>query len=133
MNLLKSRIGFALALVSGMLVCGTAAATPITMDFDGLTPGTSVHKYYDGGCSTAGLRHPHSVDCNGSDYGVVWKGAQVGTLPPGANVPSASNYVGLFLFKATMNVAAGFDTGLSFHYFTRIVPGWVKIYSGRNG
>lgn len=141
MNLLKSRIGFALALVSGMLVCGIATATPITMDFDGLTAGNLlspvyVDSYYDGGCTT---KHSFlgntNVDCGGPNDGIVWKGAQVKSA---LDEPSAPNWSGPGLFSdgtMTMNVAGGFGTGLTFYYstFAKFLSGTVTIFDGLNG
>lgn len=133
MNLLKKRFKGALVLVAGLLASGVASAAPITMNFDGLTPGTAVHNYYDGGCSTFfGL----TPNCDGPNYGVAWKGA-VTDFSEGA--PSPSRYMSLLpgdsLFRgsATMNVAAGFDGGLSFYYFNVVGPGSVSVYSGLNG
>lgn len=136
MKTLKSRVGCALALGLGLLVCGAAGATPVTMHFDGLTPGTNVHNYYGGGCSThAGFFGTYNVDCAGPDYGVKWKGAYVRSL---GDEPSAPNYAGAGLFSSgdmVMNVAAGFDTGLNFYYTTvaDVFSGTVKVYSGKNG
>ena len=130
MNLLGKTAAGLLLLVAGTL-SGVATATPITMDFDGLTPGTSVNRYYDGGC-TKGIFFP--VDCHGSDYGVVWKGATVGGS---GGAHSGSGFTGLALDdNATMNVAAGFDGGLSFYYYNtsnRWFTGAVSVYSGKNG
>lgn len=138
MNLLKGRIGFALALAAGMLVCNVAAATPITMNFDGLSAGTSVDGYYDGGCSSlliVDIDTGIPVDCNGPDDGVAWNNAHIRTL---GGSPSAPNYIGPGLFSdgtTVMDVAAGFDTGLTFYYttFSNFLSGTVTIYDGLDG
>ncbi len=137
MNLFKRRIGFAFTLVAGMLLCGVASATPVTMNFDNLTPGTAVHTYYDGGCSVRHrfFRPPSKVDCNGPGYGVVWKNAHVRGL---FEAPSEPNYAGPDLISdgvMTMNVAGGFDTGLYFDYttFFKGFRGSIAVYSGQNG
>ncbi len=125
MNKCKHGIGPAFVLVAGMLLCGVAGATPVTMDFDGLTPGTSVHTYYDGGCSVLAIV---PWDCDGQDYGVVWENAYTGWLPGtfGYAMP------GLFpLGEMTMNVAGGFGTGLSFDYGG--ITGSVSVFSGLDG
>lgn len=130
MNVFKKRIGTALVLVAG-LAGGVASAAPITMNFDGLTPGASVHKYYNGGCSTL---IGFNMNCGGPDYGVVWKGATVGDS---ASAPSPSGFAGLLLNdQATMNIAVGFDGGLSFDYYNLsnfLFSGSVSVYSGLNG
>lgn len=132
MNVFKKRIGIAWVMVAGLLAGGVASAAPIAMDFDGLTPGTSVHNYYNGGCSRTlfGTR----ANCSGPDYGVVWKGATVGSS---AGAPSPSGFAGLLLNdQATMNIAVGFDGGLSFDYYNLsnfLFSGSVSVYSGLNG
>ena len=122
MNLFRKRIGMGLVLLAGMLVGGIATATPITMDFDGLTPLTSVDNYYNGGCTTWAF----GQSCDGPAYGAVWKGARVG-----------DDFAGLLLSgKATMNVAAGFNEGLSFRYYNvtnRFVDASVSVFSGLDG
>ena len=133
MNLFRKRIGMGLVLLAGMLVGGIATATPVTMDFDGLTPLTSVDNYYNGGC-TSGLFLGAGKKCNGTDYGVVWAGANVGMI---ANAPSPAGFAGfLFQDSATMNVVNGFDRGLSFYFYNvsnKVFTGSVGIYSGKNG
>lgn len=133
MNSIKKRIATALVLVTGILVGGAASATPVTMDFDGLTPGVSVDNYYDGGCSKLlGM----DVDCGGPDYGVVWNGADVRDLD--ANQPSDPNFIvptgpgGFLTAAATLDIADGFDTGLSF-YYTTVFGGHIEVYSGLDG
>lgn len=131
MNLFKKNFGIALVLVAGLLAGGVASAAPNTMNFDGLSPGTSVHKYYDGGCSRL---FGFKANCHGQDYGVVWKNAIIGYS---ASAPSASGFAGLLLSdNATMNVRAGFDGGLSFSYYNDsnlLFQGGVSVYSGLNG
>ena len=131
MNLFKKGMGTALVLVAGLLAGGVATATPITMDFDGLTPATSVHTYYDGGCTAISI---FSVDCGGPDYGVVWKDATVGTSP---DAPAPAAFAAPFLTgQATMNVVAGFEGGLSLSYYNLsnlVIVGGVSVYSGLDG
>jgi hypothetical protein len=123
MNLFRKRIGMGLVLLAGMLVGGVATATPVTMDFDGLTPFTSVDNYYNGGCTEfLGL----DADCGGLGYGVVWKGATVG-----------NGFAGLlFNGNSTMNVVAGVNGGLSLRYYNLtnlIVDANVSVFSGLDG
>ena len=131
MNLLGIKIGSVVMLVSGLLANGVASATPITMNFDGLTSGASVHAFYNGGCSR---KFGSRADCHGPVDGVVWKGL---TIRHSAGAPSPFGYAG-FLARdsATMNVAAGFDGGLSFAYYNNsdaVFYGGVSVYSGLNG
>lgn len=134
MNLLKKKIGTTLVLVAGLLAGGAASASPITMNFDGLTLGASVNRHYDGGC--ARLRGV-KVNCHGPHDGVVWKKASIGNR---ADAPSGSGFAGLALGpKATMNVAAGFDTGMTFYYYAGLgnlsygFDTGISAYSGLNG
>lgn len=134
MNSMRLRVATGLVLITGLLVGGIASASAITMNFDGLTRGTSVHNYYDGGCSIGGLI-PHNIDCGGPDYGVVWKGASVRDLS--VHQPSNPNFIvptdaNLLVATATMNVAGGFDTGLSFYYAASSLGG-VAVYTGLDG
>lgn len=138
MNLLKSRIGFALALVAGMLVCGVATATPITMNFDGLSAGTSVDGYYNGGCSHwlfLDVDTGVPADCHGPNDGVVWDNAHTRAA---LDAPSPPNWAGPGVFSngvITMNVASGFDTGLYFYYttFLKVFTGNIAVYSDVDG
>lgn len=136
MKLIKQQIGIACALVTGVLIGGIACAAPVTMNFDGMGTNEQVANFYNGGCSTF-LGSP--ATCGGPSDGVVWSGAQTsnvtssasGTLSP----PSPPNYIILTnnnggILSATMNVAAGFGTGLAFYYFGSPM---VAVYSGLNG
>lgn len=136
MKLIKKQLGIACTLVTGVLLCGIACAAPVTMNFDGMGTNEQVANYYNGGCSTF---FGSPATCGGPNYGVMWSGAQTsdvtssssGTLSP----PSSPNYIiltnpdGLFQ-SATMNVAAGFGTGLAFYYYGSPM---VAVYSGPNG
>ncbi|HEX5488775.1 MAG TPA: PEP-CTERM sorting domain-containing protein [Rhodanobacteraceae bacterium] len=125
MSKLSKRLGIAAVWVVGMLFASIAGATAITMDFDGLAPLSSVDHHYDGGCAKFG--GALNVDCGGPDYGVVWKGAWTG-------LPESPGFMTPFLGPATMNVAAGFDTSVSFHFYSiAIIPMSVSVYSGLDG
>lgn len=122
MNSMKQRVAIALVLVVGILFGGIASATPITMDFDGLTRLASVDNYYDGGSTKFLGLYPK--DGPGPDYGVTWQGATV-----------ATDFAGLFLTTdAIMNVNGGFTSGLSFHFYALAPLGnSVSVYSGLDG
>ncbi len=148
------QLGLAVALVSAMAVAGTVSATTVTMDFDGLTGtyglGTSgewATNYYNGGCGSS--FSGGSVSCGGPDYGVTWSANAVAFAQPGlagsysgvANAPSGSNVLGITKnmvrqpIGMVMNVAAGFDTSLSFWYTTTAQDAgtFVAIYDGVDG
>lgn len=112
--------------------CATASAAPITLTFEGVGDQASVLNFYNGGTDGAG----HS----GTNYGISFSSASLGIIDSDAggtgnigNEPSASTV--LFFLSgsaATMNVAAGFDTGFSF-YYTSARAGFVRVYDGLNG
>lgn len=127
---------FGMMTVAALAILFTAgvAATPVTMDFDGLNPdGEYVADYYNGGCGNSFLGS--DMTCGGPDYGVVWEGATValGGVSAG-NPPSRPNVIRQIGFAPMiMNVADGFDGGFSFYYSAPILGGWVGIYSGLGG
>jgi hypothetical protein len=87
-------------------------------EYGGAKPGRDARPRCTGGA--------RDRDCGGPDYGVVWKGATVG-----------DDFAGLALTdSATMNIATGFDGGLSFDYYNLsnfLFAGSVNVYSGTNG
>lgn len=132
MNLVSKLLGVATVLFAGTSAGGVANATTLTMDFDGLSQGASVQTYYDGGCTRL-LGHPQ--DCGGPDDGAVWSGARVANAAvnqpssPGVMHPTNIDFLSTF---ATLDVADGFGTDLSFYYASEL-PGVVAVYSGLDG
>lgn len=132
MNPVCKLLGVASALLAGVCAGGVARATTLTMDFDGLSQGASVHTYYDGGCTRL---LGHDQDCGGPAYGAVWSGARVANLAvpqpssPGVMHPTNIDFLST---SATLDVADGFGTGLSFYYASAL-PGAVAVYSGLDG
>ena len=108
-----------------------ASAAPITMTFEGVGDYASVNEFYNGGADSRG-----NVGLN---YGVSFSSTSLGTIDVDAggsgniaNEPSGDT--ALFFLSgaaATMNVAAGFDTGFSFYYSSG-ASGFVNVYSGLN-
>lgn len=153
MNATAKQAGLAVVLVSAMAVAGMASATTVTMDFDGLMgannwtgSGEWAADYYNGGCG--GSYNGGSVTCNGPDYGVVWSGNAVVFPQPSlparyagvANAPSGPNVLGITnnIYREPkgilMNVAAGFDTSLSFWYTSPFHDDtFVTFYDGVDG
>ncbi|MYN02646.1 PEP-CTERM sorting domain-containing protein [Pseudoduganella sp. DS3] len=121
---------FAALIAAG--ACATASAAPITLTFEGVGDRASVLEFYNGGSDSAG----HA----GSNYGISFSRASLGIIDADAggtgnigNEPSPSTV--LFFLSgsaATMNVAAGFDTGFSF-YYTSARAGFIRVYEGLNG
>lgn len=130
MSTRKRQLGITATLGLGMLLAGTASATPVTMNFDGMGVPEYVDNFYNGGCSTiAGLL---PATCGGPNYGVVWSGAiTANRLAP--TPPSAPNFMAYANdVSATMNVAAGFnDSRFSFDYYGGGPT--LAVFSGLNG
>jgi hypothetical protein len=130
---MKRSILFA-ALASTALIATPAAATVVTLDFEGVGDEVAVNNFYNGGTDGAG----HS----GTNYGINFSSTSLGIIDSDAggtgnfaNEPSP-NTVLFFLSggAATMNVAAGFDTGFSFFYAGNATDaGTVNVWSGLNG
>ncbi len=148
MNARAKQAALAVALVSAMAFAGVTSATTVTMDFDGLNgSGEWAANYYDGGCGSS--YSGGSVTCGGPDYGVDWSANAVAFAQPSlvarylgvANAPSGDNVLGIDknIFRQppgmVMNVAAGFDTSLSFWYTTAALQSdiFVTVYDGVDG
>lgn len=123
------------AIVAAALAFGVAPAAlaaPVVLDFEGATGGAALNGFYDGGSDGGGA--------SGVNYGISFSPTSLALVDADAggggnfgNEPSSSTI--LFFLSggaATMNVAAGFDTGFSFFY-TSAAPGFVNVYDGLNG
>lgn len=114
------------------LAAGSPATAAITLTFEGVGDQASINDFYNGGTDSAGN--------SGTNYGINFTSASLGLIDSDAggsgnfaNEPSA-NTIAFFLSgtAATMNVAAGFDTGFSF-YYSAFQNAFVTVYSGLNG
>lgn len=127
---MKSK-SLAMLAVLGMLG-GPAAASVITLDFEGVTPNAQILAFYNGGQDSAGATGPK--------FGPVFSGqAAVLTAIPGnnlANPPSGSQVMyfdgGTGAASAILNFASGFGDGFSFYYSSLIVAN-VTVYDGLDG
>lgn len=123
------------ATLFGILAAGcfaTASAAPIVLNFEGVGNSAAVNNFYNGGTDSSGR--------SGTNYGIQFSSRSLGLIDQDAggggnfaNEPSA-NTVLFFLSGgvATMNVAAGFDTGFSFFYSSS-EAGFVNVYDDLNG
>lgn len=121
-----------LAATFALAAAPQALAAPVVLTFEGATDGVALNDFYNGGTDGAGA--------SGANYGVNFSPASLALVDGDAggsgnfgNEPSPST---ILFFQsggaATMNVAAGFDTGFSF-YYTSSEPGFVNVYAGLNG
>lgn len=122
-----------LAVASMVAALGTYSASAITvLDFEGLQDQEEVLDYYDGGFGSLGSGP-------GPSYGVVMSqnslsliDADAGGSGNFANEPTPDTI--LFFLSggaATMNYAAGFDTGFSFFYAS-LDTAFVNVWDGLN-
>lgn len=112
-------------------ISAVPASAQVTLTFEGVGDEASVNDFYNGGTDSAG----HS----GTNYGINFSSNSLGLIDSSAggsgntgNDPSG--VTNLFFLEggaATMNVAAGFDTGFSFYYAAN-VAGSITVYDGLN-
>jgi len=127
---MKSQI-FPIAIAASVLLAAPACANVVTLTFEGVGNLASVNDFYNGGTDSAG----HS----GPNYGINFSSNSLGLIDSSAggsgntgNDPSGvTNLVFRDGSAATMNVAAGFDTGFSFYYAANFSAS-VVVYSGLN-
>lgn len=135
LDFLMKKFVIAASMAALTLAATTAAhATTVVLDFEGIGNAASVNDFYNGGTD--------SVGNSGVNYGINFSSQSLGLIDSDAggtgnfaNEPSASTIV-FFLAggAATMNVAAGFDTGFSFFYSAfPSANAFVNVYSGLNG
>jgi hypothetical protein len=123
---------FALASFAALAMASSASASVITLTFEGVGNLASVDDFYNGGTDSLGN--------SGTNYGISFSNTSLGIVDSDAggsgniaNEPSASTV--LFFLSggaATMNVAAGFQTGFSFFYSSNGAA-FVRVYDGLNG
>jgi hypothetical protein len=122
----------AIALSTAAIGLATPAEASIVLTFEGVGSLAAVNDFYNGGTDSAGN--------SGPNYGINFSGNSIGNIDSDAggvgnfaNEPSPNTDL-IFLSggAATMNVAAGFDTGFSFFYSGN-QPGFVDVYDGLNG
>lgn len=128
---MKSFVCLLMIALGMMAMPSRTFAAPITLTFEGAGNYAGVNNFYNGGTDTDG----HS----GVNYGIVFSSTSLAVIDSDAggagnigNEPSASTV--LFFLSggaATMNVAAGFDTGFSFFYSSS-TAGFVNVYDGLN-
>jgi len=131
-NLRKLQILAAL----GALLCfvPTMAGATFVLDFEGLGDQEAVNQFYNGGFGGGGSGPGPNFGVDFTSNSLALIDSDAGGSGNFANEPSASTI--LFWLDgpaATMNVAAGFDTGFSFYYTSINNDGFVNVYDGLNG
>lgn len=120
----------ALLMTSGIIMAPFAHAVT-TLTFEGIGDYAAVNDFYNGGTDSSG----HT----GINYGISFSPTTLGSIDADAggsgniaNEPSGDTVI-FFLSgaAATMNIAAGFDTGFSFFYASG-AAGFVNVYSELN-
>ena len=124
------KLTIASALAAGLLSAGSASATIINLDFNGVTSTASVNDFYNGGTDSAGA--------SGTNYGVSFTGSVL-ALANDANFtyftggPSNSAiYVNPNDVAGVMNFASGFSGALDLSY-SSLGSTTINIWSGLNG
>jgi len=126
-------LGAASAAVTLACAPQAAAGSVIVLDFEGVGNQVSVGEFYNGGTDGAGN--------SGTNYGISFSPTSLGIIDADAggggnfaNEPSPSTV--LFFLSggaATMNYAAGFETGFSFFYSSSAsLGGTINVYEGLN-
>ncbi len=117
------------AVIAGaVLSAHTAAASVVTLTFEGIGNNNQIGNYYDGGAG-GNL----GVSFGADSLSLV--STQEGGSGSFTNAPSGDT-VAYFLTGAgdVMNVAHGFNTGFGFYYADQVgFTGSIQVYSGLNG
>jgi hypothetical protein len=122
----------ALLAASASAAFAAPALATTVLTFEGVGNLASVNNFYNGGTDSLGN--------SGTNYGINFSTTSLGLVDSDAggsgntaNEPSGETTL-VFLSggAATMNVAAGFDTGFSFFYSSNSANGFVTVYDGLN-
>lgn len=121
-----------ISILALLLACAIpAAATVVTLTFEGLQNYEPIASFYAGGTGGSGSGP-------GPNYGIYFSGNSLAIIDGDAG--GSGNFGGepspdtIAFFTsggaATMNVPAGFDTGFSFYYSTPYTTGFVNVWDG---
>jgi hypothetical protein len=123
---------FKFAAAALLVAAGSASAGVVVLDFEGLQEQEAVNGFYNGGTGSLGS--------SGINYGIEFSPTSLALID--ADAGGSGNFGGepspstiLFFLSggaATMNVAAGFDTGFAFYYSAVSQPGFINVWSGLN-
>ncbi len=110
------------------------ASAIVVLNFEGLGDLETVEEFYNGGTGGGGSGPGTDYGISFSDNALALIDADAGGSGNFGGEPSPSTV--LFFLDgpaATMNVAAGFDTGFSFFYSSVLFTGFVDVYDGLDG
>lgn len=109
------------------------AGGAIVLDFEGIGDLERVNEFYNGGTGGSGSGPGVNFGISFSTNSLALVDADAGGSGNTGGEPSPET---VFFFltgdAATMNVPAGFDTGLSFFYSAVNTPGVVRVFDGLN-
>ena len=129
---MKTTFKLAAPLAAAVFAMSSVYAAPVVLTFEGATDLASVNDFYNGGTDSLGASGPN-FGINFSTTSLALVDFDAGGNGNFANEPSPST---ILFFQAggaaTMNVAAGFNTGFSFFY-TSTADGFVNVFDGLNG
>jgi PEP-CTERM motif len=133
---IKHIIGGAVALVLAVVITATPALAATVLTFEGLGNLEPVVGFYNGQQANGGIGSGPgpNLGITFSQNALAIIDADAGGTGNFGGEPSPST--GLFFLSgqaATMNVAAGFDTGFSFFYSSINVPGSIDVWDGLDG
>lgn len=131
--MLKKKLLFALGLVGSLAALNSPATAATVLTFEGLQNLEPANNYYNGGTGGFGS--------SGTNYGISFSSNSIALIDSDAggggntaNEPSPETTLAFLSgAAATMNVAAGFNTGFSFYYAATFYSGSVNVYSGLDG
>lgn len=134
MKISKGLAGGVLSLALTMAgIVSPAFAVPIVLTFEGLQNAENVNEFYNGGTGSLGSGPGTNLGIQFSNA-VAFIDSDAGGTGNFGGEPSPSTAITfLSTNAATMNVAAGFDTGFSFYYSAILAPGVVRVWSGLDG
>ena len=125
----RSVFGIFLLCILSALCVPSAHADPVVLTFAGLDDLQAIGNYYNGG---AGTNYGVSFSSDVFALKSVFQGGSGGFSPDPTNTPAMFMMGNGPTVTGTMNVGAGFSSGISFFY-TAAFQGTVTIWSGANG
>lgn len=134
MKILNRKTTLLLAAALSTILYSYSASAVTVLTFEGLQNLEPVQQYYNGGLGGFGSGPGPNVGASFSSNALAIIDADAGGTGNFGGEPSPDTV--LFFLEgpaATLNFAAGFDTGFSFFYSAVNEPGFITVWSGLNG